>query len=85
VVSKALNIVEAEVAIFGNKDQRQMLIARWVVWQLALVAIETGEASRVPDGLARPARNSHLSREQRWQALALFREFAPDRASCTRW
>ena len=74
VVSKLFNIVEPEVAFFGQKDAAQVAIIRRMVSDLNVpVAIEVCPIIREPDGLALSSRNAYLNPEERKSALALYR------------
>ena len=73
VVVKLLNIVQPDVAYFGEKDAQQLAIVRRVVADLdMLVRIAAVETVREPDGLAISSRNQHLSSEERRLAPLLF-------------
>jgi pantoate--beta-alanine ligase len=73
VVAKLLNIVQPDVAFFGQKDAQQVLVIRRLVADLNLpVRIEVGATVREPDGLALSSRNAQLSPEEREKALALY-------------
>src|ERR1700686_4051078 len=53
VVTKLLNMVQPQVAFFGQKDAQQVLVIRRLVADLNLpVRIEVGATVREPDGLA---------------------------------
>jgi pantoate--beta-alanine ligase len=74
VVLKLLNIVQPEVAYFGEKDAQQLAIIRRMVADLNVpVRIEPVPTVREPDGLALSSRNQHLDETQRAQAPALFK------------
>jgi pantoate--beta-alanine ligase len=74
VVLKLFNLVQPQVAIFGNKDYQQLFIIRRMVEQLAVpVAIVAGETVREPDGLAMSSRNGYLQPAQRLEAPRLYK------------
>jgi pantoate--beta-alanine ligase len=74
VVTKLLNLVRPDVAVFGEKDYQQLALIRRAVADLELgVRIEGAETVRDPDGLALSSRNRYLSGAEREQALALSR------------
>jgi pantoate--beta-alanine ligase len=69
VVAKLFNIVDPDVAIFGEKDFRRM------VADLCLrVAIVGAPTVRESDGLAMSSRNQYLTGEQRALAPAIYRQ-----------
>ena len=73
VVTKLLNLVQPDVAIFGRKDYQQLLVIRRLVADLALpVEIVGGETVREENGLAMSSRNQYLSPEQRAQAGVIY-------------
>jgi pantoate--beta-alanine ligase len=74
VVTKLLNIVQPDVAWFGQKDAQQALVIRKLVRDLNLpVRIEVAPTIREPDGLAMSSRNAYLTTDDRLRALALSR------------
>jgi pantoate--beta-alanine ligase len=74
VVAKLLNIVQPDVAYFGQKDAQQLAIVRRMVRDLDIpVRLEAMPTVREPDGLALSSRNVRLSPDDRLRALALSR------------
>ena len=74
VVAKLFNIIEPDVAFFGQKDAAQVAIIRRMVRDLNMpVAIEVGDIVRESDGLALSSRNVYLIPQDRKSALALHR------------
>lgn len=74
VVAKLLNIVQPNLAFFGQKDLQQVVIIRRMVRDLNLpVDVVMIPTVREADGLALSSRNVYLSPEDRERALALSR------------
>lgn len=73
VVTKFFNIVQADVAVFGEKDYQQLLLIRKLVADLNLPIKIVGAATvREDNGLAMSSRNQHLNETLKQQAAALY-------------
>jgi pantoate--beta-alanine ligase len=74
VVTKLFNIVEPDLAVFGQKDAQQVAVLKRLVNDLDFaIELDIAPIVREPDGLAMSSRNVYLTPEQREQALALSR------------
>ncbi|MDX1252852.1 MAG: pantoate--beta-alanine ligase [Gammaproteobacteria bacterium] len=84
VVSMLFNIVQPDMALFGEKDYQQLLVIRRMVADLCIPVQVLGVPTvRESDGLAMSSRNSYLSAEERARAPCLYRALcqARDRMS----
>ena len=73
VVLKLFNIIQPELAYFGQKDAQQVRIIRRMVDDLNVpVRVRVCPTVREPDGLAISSRNQYLDQSQRIHARALF-------------
>src|SRR5262245_3233740 len=74
VVLKLLNIVQPDIAYFGQKDAQQTVVIRRMVEDLNVpVTIHIHPTVREPDGLAMSSRNRYLDPTQRMHATSLHR------------
>ncbi len=73
VVTKLLNIVQPDVAVFGNKDYQQLQLIQTMVADLLIPVTVVGvDTTREPNGLAMSSRNAYLSAEEKETAAMLY-------------
>jgi len=74
VVNKLFNIVEPDIAVFGQKDIQQFIILQQMVTEFNHdIELVMGPIKRANDGLALSSRNAYLNEHQRQIAPALYR------------
>ena len=82
VVSKLFNIVQPDIAVFGQKDIQQFVLIETLVKELNFnINIVMGSTVRADDGLALSSRNNYLSKEERAIAPGLYKSLSDIHAS----
>lgn len=77
VVTRLFNIVQPDVAVFGEKDYQQLQVIKRMVADLHMpIEILGGPTCRETDGLAMSSRNLRLTAEDRAAAVVLSQSLA---------
>jgi pantoate--beta-alanine ligase len=72
IVCKLFNIVQPDIAVFGQKDFQQLLVIKTMVEDLSMpIEIVGVETIREASGLAMSSRNGYLTSAQKQQAAVL--------------
>ncbi len=80
IVAKLFNMMQPDVAVFGEKDFQQLAVIRKVVQDLNIpVEIFGVVTEREPDGLAMSSRNGYLTKQERLIAPELYKSLCDAR------
>ena len=83
VVAKLFNIVQPDVAVFGQKDAQQARVIKRMVRDLNFpVAIVVSPTVRDDDGLAMSSRNAYLDADERGRAPGIYEALQSVQALC---
>lgn len=73
IVLKLFNMIQPQVAVFGEKDYQQLAVIKEMVSAFNLpIQVVSAPTCRAADGLALSSRNQYLSTTQRQQAPAVY-------------
>ncbi|MBK8970761.1 MAG: pantoate--beta-alanine ligase [Hahellaceae bacterium] len=74
VVNILFNLVQPDIALFGEKDYQQVAVIRKMVKDLGMpIQIETVATMREPSGLAMSSRNGYLSAAEKQTAAKIYK------------
>lgn len=84
IVCKLFNMVQPNMAFFGEKDFQQLQVIKAMVTDLSMnVSIYGVPTMRTPDGLAMSSRNQYLTETERQLAPALYQQLQDMAAQIT--